>query len=315
MKATCYFFSVITISLILASCQKELSVQGGTTPTPPPPTTVIDSNYIDTVYAFETQNTITANTEYFAYKYDSGKRVVSVNWEGGNYLSPYSDSGRMTYFYHGTDSVPYLSFMTATWNGMLVFDTTKTYYTYDNMGRLVKDSSYYGERDISPTPYYRVRHMISTYSYNAGKVVGQSADLAIIEPNPISYPTTYNIDTAILSNQNPISSVDYVSYINNTSFSKYYETVISYDNNPSPYYKLNISKSFTPIPGDGAAVWFLYYTGKNNYTSYITIHTGSTGTETFNNIYLNNGYIKKTSFPAQNNPANKDGYIYVYKTM
>ena len=309
------FFALAAI----ISCQKELSKEssGTTVILPPPPLSILDSNYIDTVYEFETRNGVTDTTAYNSYKYDAQKRVVSINWEFGDFQFPYQDSGKAVYFYNGTDTLPYQSVTIADYNGMLVFDTTITFYFYDNAARLIKDSVVDAERDIS-YPYYRLRHYVELYSYASGKVFRQSSDLPIIEPSPAAYPPTFTLDTVIVNAAlNPVSAVSYVSLNNNSSFSKYYETANSYDNNPNPYYKLNISKSFSPIPVADGPSYFTDFIGKNNcvinYTNYPA--SGSNSTTLFTNVYLPNTYIKKTSLPANFNPAFTDGYLYTYKAL
>ena len=52
------------------------------------------------------------------------------------FLQPYSDRGRITYFYAGTDSISYKSVTRATYNGMNDFDTAITYYSYDINDRI-----------------------------------------------------------------------------------------------------------------------------------------------------------------------------------
>ena len=119
------------------------------------------------------------------------------------------------------------------------------------------------------------------------------------------------LDTAIIdANQNPVTTVNYVSYNNNTSFVKDHDIIIGYDNKPSPYYKLNIFNSSSPIPALDQT-FFLNYTGRNNYVTYAT--GGST--VNYTNIYFSNGYIKKTSYPSDINPTFTDGYIYTYKAL
>jgi hypothetical protein len=307
---------VILIIMLATGCQKELSNERSTTIILNPPTT-LDSNYLDTVYEFETQVGGTDTTAYYLYKYDAQKRVVNISWQRGEFLLPYDDSGSIKYLYSGADSLPYQSYMTATYDGMHDFDTTTTFYYYDNAARLTKDSAVNRERNIS-SPFYRVRRYVNSYSYAAGKIMRQSSDLPIIEPVPTTYPPSYTLDTALLSsNQNPVSAVLYISLNNNTSFVKDYEIVAGYDNNPSPYYKLNISKSFSPMPAIGEPTFFLDFNGRNNYTNYTTNNIAHPGTSSVNytNFYLNNGYIKKTSFPSNVDPSFTDGYIYTYKPL
>jgi hypothetical protein len=311
-KIHCALFAIL-VTLVITSCQKEFSVEGGTTIISP---TVLDSNYLDTVYEFSTRTGITDTTAYYSYKYDAQKRVVSINWQWGDFLLPYQDSGSIKYLYNGADSLPYRSYMIATYDGMLVFDTLNTFYTYDNSARLIKDSSIASDRGTA-SPYYRVRQYLNLYNYAAGKITRQSSDLPIIEPSPSAYPPGFTFDTVIISNQNPVTSVTYVSYINNTSFSKDYETVITFDNKPSPYYKLNISKSFSPIPVAEGADFFINFIGKNNFTNYYTNYpvSGSNSTIIYTNVYFSNGYIKKTSYPSDFDPTFTDGNIYTYKAL
>jgi hypothetical protein len=314
MKKYLLVFLATMTSLVIISCQKELSNENGIGITPPP-LTVTDSNYIDTVYEFETRTGITDTTAYYSYKYDAQKRVVSINWQWADFALPYQDSGSIRYFYSGTDSLPARSLLTATYNGMLVFDTTVNFYTYDIGARLTKDSTVAAERDVS-FPYYRLRHYTDVYNYPAGKIVRQSSDLPVIEPDPAAYPPTFTMDTVITgANQNPVSSVSYVAYNTPAAFSKDYTTAITYDNNPNPYYKLNIFKTFSPIPVVEGPGFFSDFIGKNNFTIYNTIYTGSSSTIPYTNSFLVNGYIKTSSYPALFNPLFTDGYLYVYKAL
>ena len=306
-KLNWVLFAVLAI-LLTASCQKELSNESGPTIILTPST--LDSNYLDTVYEFETQVGVTDTIAFYTYKYDAQKRVVSINWQWGDFLLPYQDSGSIKYLYIGSDSLPYQSYMTATYDGMIDFDTTTTFYYYDNAARLIKDSAINRERNTGSS-FYRVRRYVNLYNYSAGKITRQASDLPIIEPSPIGYPPTYMLDTAIIdANQNPVTTVNYVSYNNNTSFVKDHDIIIGYDNKPSPYYKLNIFNSSSPIPALDQT-FFLNYTGRNNYVTYAT--GGST--VNYTNIYFSNGYIKKTSYPSDINPTFTDGYIYTYKAL
>lgn len=305
-KIHCALFATL-VTIVIISCQKEFSVEGGTIIISP---TVLDSNYLDTVYEFSTRTGITDTTAYYSYKYDAQKRVVSINWQWGDFLLPYQDSGSIKYFYNGADSLPYKSYMVTTYDGMLVFDTLNTFYTYDNSARLIKDSSVASDRGTA-SPYYRVRQYLNLYNYAAGKITRQSSDLPIIEPTPIAYPPTYMLDTAIIdANQNPVTTVNYISRNNNTSFVKDHDIIIGYDNKPSPYYKLNIFNSSCPIPALDQT-FFLNYTGKNNYINYTT----GSSTVVYTNVYFSNGYLKKTSYPSEIDPAFTDGYIYTFKAL
>lgn len=306
-KLNWVLFAVLAI-LLTASCQKELSNESGPTIILTPST--LDSNYLDTVYEFETQVGVTDTIAYYTYKYDAQKREVNINWQWGDFLLPYQDSGSIKYLYNGADSLPYQSYMIATFDGMLEFDTTTTFYYYDNAARLIKDSAIDREKNIS-NPFYRVRRYLNLYSYTTGKIIRQSSDLPIIEPSPSAYPATYMLDTAITdANQNPVTTVNYVSYNNNTSFIKDHAIVIGYDNKPSPYYKLNIFNSSCPIPALDQN-FFLNYAGRNNYVTYTT---GSYAV-VYTNVYLSNGYIKKTSYPSDFDPTFTDGYIYCYRAL
>lgn len=302
------FFTIV----LIISCQKEFSSENGTgiILPPPPPSTVADSNFIDTLYEFETRGALTDTTAYFSYKYDTQKRLASINWEWGDFLSVYDVGGTINFFYNGADSLPFRSLSTALYEGKTIADTSITFYYYDVTGGLIKDSVINSEKRVVTNPYYRLRHYVNTYSYAAGKVFRQASDLPVIEPQPIAYPPVYMLDTAIIdANQNPVTTIHYVSYNNNTSFFKDQEITIVYDNKPNPFYKLNIYKAISPIPDQG----YLpnYFTGRNNYINY------STGTSSviYTNAYLTNGYIKKVSYPATFDPSIITGYIYIYRAL
>jgi hypothetical protein len=211
------FISLLTI--LLTSCQKEVSVDNGTTPTP----TTNDSIYIKKVIALDTTKNAPFDTVYVTtYSYDNLKRVIS------NFYFEYNNTGHIDTsnfyynvgkYYTGTDTLPFRE-ITFTKEGNYAIRNTN-YLTYSNTtSALIKDSTIVIEQSIIPTT--------SDTSIIVNKYVRQNNLIQRIEKT--IYPnSTPNIDTFVYSlmkqNGNITSQQD--NYYGSNTFTCSYDTKIN----------------------------------------------------------------------------------------
>jgi len=144
MKKHILIFATLTAFII--SCQKEISVENETTPTP----TTDDSIYISKVIALDTSKVAPLDTVYIAtYGYDNLKRVISYS-----YLT-YNNTGIVdsaycllaTKIYNGNDTIPYKQIAWFKETSSKWVDTS--YYQYvTGTSTLIYDSTI--ERTIQP---------------------------------------------------------------------------------------------------------------------------------------------------------------------
>ena len=295
-------FGIVTLSLIMQSCQKELSTENPTTI----PTTLVDSNYLDKIYEIDITNGSHDTTGLWIYTYDNSKRVISMILKS---TDPTDLSGvKYIYSYNNSDTLPNNTiFIETSFNSA---DTTTTFHFWDNNGKNIRDSSLHKS---TTTNYYVVRK----YSYGSGLLIGtQYSDLS-------GPGTSYiqQLDTAIINNAGDI--LNSKKYYFNTSTSNWEHTSITnftYDTKNSPFAMLSNFRTFRIFPSGETFYYELpSYSNKLSQTETNSIETGSPHTNTFRftNLYNTKNQLKEVKLYGTYSTSTPDSskLIFTYKSL
>jgi hypothetical protein len=306
---------LLILIVINTSCQKEMSIENN--PSAPISPTA-DSNYIDTLYETQQQLGITDTVGYYKYSYDNLKRVISMNWEWGDFQVSYDDSGRIVYFYNNADTFPYKSLFIVTSDGKHVFDTLLRFYFFNSSGVLIRDSSVIATQTsyIGQPATYTISHLVNNYLYSPGLIVRRGSEIPVLFPPQVPLAPVYYIDsTRLNSSNNQVSNVKYLAYNVPSGYSLIYTIAASYDTKPNPHKKLNIFKMYTPVH-PGPAYFPEEFIGQNNMQSCSVLSSSGTNElTTYTNTYLPNGFLLKAEYNSVNNTSFTNGWVYKYKSL
>ncbi|MEO8768607.1 MAG: hypothetical protein ABI402_00925 [Ferruginibacter sp.] len=238
MKRICFLFALTGFALIIfASCQKEINSDVTSNNYISPPA-INDSNYLDKIFDLYDNGSGIDTQNISVCRYDNLRRLTSISDSIFD-----SDEINFTYYYNGTDTLPYKSMYTDV--SSTNADTEIVYHYFDANQQKIKDSIINISNDGSS-----VNVQVINYSYSPGKMYGEIATTGIL---PSSAPV-YSRDTATLdANNNIISSLDYIlsgsDYILNRTSN------FTYDNHSNPFSKLNMFKSFNRFPNGETLFW------------------------------------------------------------
>lgn len=228
MKTKSFIYLLMVISAVwLSSCQKELSIENTSSFNEIP-----DSNYLDKIYKIDP--VLNDTTDFISYKYDANKRVIELKDSFG-FFNGIEQYYRYKYYYNGTDAYPYkYDFILQEDPGIPNVINT-TWFFYDQFNRLIKDSTV-GDFFLDPVG----DGPVTKYTYGPNRIYCFKTDTTLgVPPTTIIRNVT---DTAILQNGNLIEN----TYRDN--FGYLVHSVLTYDNHPSPFYKLSNSKTISMFP-------------------------------------------------------------------
>lgn len=215
----------ITLTITLFSCQKEISVENGTSQT----LITSDSIYISKVIGLDTTNAAPFDTIYVAnYVYDNLKRVVSYS-----YLT-YGNTGMLdstlciiaSKKYNGNDTLPYKQ-ITWTKEASTKWIDTSYYQYLAGSTLLIYDSVI--SKDIQPystdiyTSVEKYAHLANTISRSITNYLNN----IYTNSNNFSYNLT-------LQNGNIVTQLD-------TTWGSSHSFICAYDNKPNPFSRVGIS--------------------------------------------------------------------------
>ena len=234
-------FCATALSLVFfCSCQKELS------PDASAPvntfTTTADSNYLSK-QTFVQRHPVAIDTGATYYHFDSQKRVISISFRdlGSTNLPVRHDT--TNYFYHGNDTLPYKEIYVDIFPSES--DSTERYMTYNSVGKLVNDSIIYSSGFGSN--YNRVKQ-IGKYTYNGNKIFRESHETILFDPGGV-VGLIDTQDTVTLDSRGNALTLHEIQYDAPGSIYSDYLNTFTYDQNPSPYLKLNINNIFPVVFG------------------------------------------------------------------
>ena len=242
MKNTLKLITLFFVCAFVQSCQKDLVDTQN--PLVPPVIIAHDSVIVLSKFLFVDINvSATDTTGSYEYVYDSLKRVTAINYYDGNNNT--ASLGEIsTYYYKGSDTLAYK--MTEK-----DFDPSyphffTTLYFYDNLKRLIKDSLIYSPADFEVDQFnYSNNMIIATLEYTNNN-----------DPRDNSIET----DTGFIGTTGDVIKTNTLV---NRGINGYYIDNFTFDNNPNPFYQLNIRSTYNPVPDFN---FFLegYYLQKNN---------------------------------------------------
>lgn len=283
MKTKNLFLGLIAIAaLYFSACQKSLTFEDNTTPNAIDSTANPDSNYLSRDYIYDTAyndpqnpNIATIDSGLLKYFYDSQKRLIKVT-TADPALPNVDLFTTLKLFYNLNDSLPFRARTEST-------DTADYYLFYSANGKLLKDSVIYKSINGSTTTD---KLKITNYSYSANALYRAYTLVDYIS----SFSNYVGKDTAIMDNKgNIINATTYLKFASQTDFLLSSKMINTYDNNPTPYNKLQGFRAFYIASTNGG--------GGINYDFY-----------GYNNVLTSKIYIYDQSL-ASPNPAITDSFV------
>ncbi|MBS1926200.1 MAG: hypothetical protein JST57_09370 [Bacteroidetes bacterium] len=283
----------------LFSCQKEISFENGTNPTPTPPNN--DSIYISKIVGLDTSKVAPLDTVYkYLLGYDISKRIqTAIMIDYNNTGIPVDTSWNLKYYYATSDTLP--SKITAIGYSSF-YDTV--FYSYDTPTRnLISDSSV--EISFNP-PSSNIDALVYKYSYFPNWITTIEKRYS---NNLLQSLDTYKV---YLTKQN--NNIVYQLDTLQTTFQDFIETfTVSYDSKPNPIKTVINSVPYYTFDNE-----YLLYGSSNNILEINNVRQNSLGSsvEHYKYTYEYNqlGYPKVaklqnigSTFPR---PINKIKYYY-----
>ena len=291
-----YFILSALAIIIFTSCQKETSIENGTSPASPPIPSSNDSILLSKYIELDTTSLPTFDTlSITLFYYDNLKRNTSINlleYQNG-IVSNYQYYS--VFYYSGNDTVPYKK--TVITPNFLPSDpgylNDTCYYFYTN-SKLESDSS------IS-TSIFSPSTTVNRYTYNANGIIHYSTYYAGGVTTE-TYPIYLQRTAGNITSQRDTPSVSLIKNF-----------VYLYDTHPNPF-----SKTQNKIAIDNRFPFYYMETfpeevfEKNNVTEVNQLE----GTYNFHYRhfyeYKSNGYPKVVRSFDQNDPTNFYKGIFVY---
>ncbi|MFT3981977.1 MAG: hypothetical protein QM687_16035 [Ferruginibacter sp.] len=318
MKPLQIFVTLFVIfSFSLLSCQKDFTVEDELSPEEPV-NNLADSNYLDNIYEIDSIAGVSDTLVRWHYEYDSRKRVTSLN------LFVYENGAneilieKNTYFYNGNDSVPFkklnVDYRDALEeNNILLRDSITTFYEYTTQGKNLYDSS------IEIEHYWDGSSVISEmiisvnrYQY-AGTVIYN--DFTNVTDNPSNLIIRYGRDTSHTdANGNVISNKRYE--IDNGVSTLRYTSTFTYDDKPSPFYRLSNFRTLILTPS-GETLDYEMQVYNNRLKTYEISDQGETNDYDYTGDYryFTNGYPSRIMTEDSGSPGVKIITAFNYKTL
>ena len=283
LKFSFTYYVLIAISFYLFSCNKQ-SVQDNQT------NVLADSTLIQMFAELKTGNPAgygdLADTQHVErFYYDNLKRIVATErYDSLVYTLPWVYD---TYFYNGTDRVPYKIIRNEKNSSNSLYANDTTYFTYGPNGKVLIDS-------------------MNSYLSGYGAY------------NSVIY-FTRGTNTLTLSTGDEykfISNNDNLMYQSDTSANPPLIYTFLYDNHPNPLYRpefCNMPIDYFYVYGAIAGAIDIKRIQKNNCTSYSRqyIYPPAPVVETYNYTYRNDGYPLKALVTDNYSTLTKQ-LLYVY---
>ncbi len=290
--------TAIFVCAFASSCQKDFE----NNPVPvippiitPPIITPHDSvTRLSKLVFFDFRVSLTDTSGYAEYIYDSLQRVTAINYYGNDNGSPLL-SEVYTYYYTGRDSLAYK--MTDKDLDPVYGYSDTTFYFYDNLQRLIKDSVVFSS-GIE----------VNEYEYSATKITGLQR--LVYSADPLN--TIVNTDTGFIGNTGDVIKTNSLTLTTDN-----YITSFTYDDKPNPFYQLNIRSTYNPIPGFN---FFLedFYNQKNNavlVTDENQLFPGEIESNIFTYTYNSMGFPASVDVTYSFGQTDDYRIVFVYKKI
>jgi len=240
MRDTLKLIAILFVLILVQSCQKEIA--NTDTPGIPPVITPHDSVTVLSRFIFIDYRV--SNTDTMGYNeilYDDLRRVATISLYDYGKTIP---SSVVTFYYNGNDTLAYKK--TDIDPDPLYGYSDTHFYFYDNLNRLIEDSTLHSPMQVE----------VSKYNYSPTMIAAMISYVDNADPlNPYE-----EIDTGFVNTHGDI----FAATMHN-NYQEFYVDTLEYDTKPNPFYPLNIRSTFNPLPGFD---FFLedYYLQKNNVT-------------------------------------------------
>lgn len=234
---------VVIVCIVAVSCRKKpLSLED-----PQPPNVEVHDSVmrLSAYYFYNISGSVQDTFRFNEIFYDGLGRVKTIRVYMNSPV-PHSLFWITTFNYHDSESIAYEKIQR--FPTMTGRDTLQTsFYYYDNLQRLIKDSINYPNQVE-----------VTTYHYSSSMIIARRS--YVFNTSPVR--TTTEIDTGFLSGTgNMIKLVESYS-IDSIA---YKSTAFAYDDKPNPFYQLNIRSTFRPIFDiNDLALHLDFYLQKNN---------------------------------------------------
>lgn len=278
---------------LIQSCQKR-----DTTAYPVVPPVITDDSVVrlSKLVFFDPAVSATDTSSVDIYAYDSQGRVTGIN--GYDYPDGSPElAGVITYYYSGTDSMPYKSV-----SEEVGFSSDTTFYFYDGSQRLIGDSTVSIDFDLRKTT------ATGKYTYPAGMIVATGA--SGLDNEPVTFTSS---DTGFTGSTGDVTKTVSTQLGTTNNITSYF----SYDNHINPFYLLNIRSVLKPVPDFGFGIYGDYLQ-KNNVTS-VTVEnlpsSQSSFTVTYTYTYNESGLPATADVLAPGGQTVEERLVYVYKKL
>lgn len=227
------------------------------------------------------------------------------------------------YTYNGVDTIPIkMNYYFQYYSFFSYNDTATSFFTYNNLNQITKDSTIYSSRAL-PNGSYVIRKEISNYSYATNINYRQFSSTILFQSQAGVELPEIQTDTVIIdANRNAISvkSLFVTGNILPNISSRRRITTLSYDNKPSAFLLQNISHIFPYFPVGENILYPSSGSNNNRLTgqdTFIDSNGSTTVSDDFTGkyTYLPSGYPKLIFVPNVNVPTDYIKYVFVYTTL
>ncbi len=283
MQRTCFFIATAICLLLLASCQKELSLENN--PGTPPGSTGNDSTLLSMYIQVDTTAGSIDTMSKTVFEYDVLKRLTA--YKTFNYINNIpalaEPSVRGYYFYNGTDTLAFKTIIVAadsSGSGDINVDSSCSFLTRNASQQITRDSVYYLQYQRTTGPGLGTLH---TYTSNFIIYADSVIDNYRETDNAggiTSVVTGKNKYAQTKLNGNLASETFYIW--ENTGYRQIRSESISYDNKINPLKIL--STNYPVILNDNfSANEYLY---RNNFTQITSTENTTAPPVTSTAVYM-----------------------------
>ncbi len=286
---------IATLSLcaFVVSCQKKFL--GPEDALQPPIVEAHDSvTRLSEFYLIQT-NAAADTLKHYQITYDGLARVNTITAYISSIAYPHLFSVA-TYYYAGTDSMAYEKI--EKFPDLTGTDTMQTtFYYYDNLKRLVKDSINYPNMVE-----------VAQFNYSASMIT------AIKNFDYFVYPFTKSTETDT-GYINIAGNITRISRWVSSGGSNYFIDFV-YDDKPNPFYQLNIRSTFRPVYNvDDLILGLDYYLQKNNILHIVETFSPTTYNTEFAYSYNTSGFPALQYVTFFRNDSGNTFLEFIYRKM
>ena len=297
MRYSIKIILVVIVCVIAVSCQKKyLSMED-----PQPPNAGVHDSVmrLSEFFFYGISGSVQDTFRYNEIFYDSLGRVKRMNvYLNLNSPAPLSLFWITTFNYNDSESIAYEKI--ERFPLLAGRDTLQTtFYYYDNLRRLIKDSMNYPDWVE-----------VETYNYSSSMITASRS--YVFDTLPAT--ATTEIDTGFLSRAGNVIKLS-EWYTNGGTANKI--TGFAYDDKPNPFYQLNIRSTFKPVFDlNDMALNMDFYLQKNNVVNVIELSGPVTIYNTDYTYSYNTAGLPVTQYnPTWRNVFGGGWIAFVYKKM